>query len=160
MNPISDKEFAELVKQHKTAIYSVCYMYADDEDGASDLFQECLVNIWQGLEQFKGRSSLGTWIYRVCLNTCISSTRKRRGQGSKVKLDVAADIASPSEPDGRQIAMLHQRISSLGLLDRAIVLLWLENMSYEEIGSIVGITAQNVGVRLYRIKQQLKTTNP
>lgn len=157
MTQLSEKEFADLVKQHKTAIYSVCYMYGESQADAADMFQECLVNIWRGLEKFHGKSAIDTWIYRVCLNTCISFSRKARRGASKVKLDLAADIASPSEPDGRQVAMLHKRISSLGFLDRAIVLLWLENMSYEEIGSIVGISAQNVGVRLYRIKQQLKT---
>ncbi|MGM9871016.1 MAG: RNA polymerase sigma factor [Muribaculaceae bacterium] len=158
MKDISEKQFAELVESQRANIYSVCYMYGQNPDDVSDLFQECLINIWKGLPGFKGDSAIGTWIYRICLNTCISAGRKSKQRGDQVSLDVAGDVSSPPEDD-RQAQMLHKRIRALGPLDRAIVLLWLEDLPYDEIAAIVGITAQNVGVRLYRIKQQLKSTD-
>ena len=104
-----ERQFAQTVAEHKSTIYTVCYMFSQDADEVNDLFQEVLVNLWKGFESFEHRSD-----------------------------------------------MLHKRISKLQPFDRAIVLLWLENLSYDEIGQIVGITAKNVSVRLFRIREQLK----
>ena len=101
-----EKKFAQTVTEHKSTIYTVCYMFSQDADEVNDLFQEVLV---------KDR-----------------------------------------DEDTRQVDMLHKRIAKLQPFDRAIVLLWLENLSYEEIGQIVGITTKNVSVRLFRIREQLK----
>lgn len=158
MKDISEKDFAQLVKSQRANIYSVCYMYAQDSDEVSDLFQECLINIWKGLPRFRGESGIGTWIYRICLNTCISWQRKGGKKGERVDLDLADNIPSEHH-DEKQARMLHDRIRTLGPLDRAIVLLWLEDLPYEEIADIVGISVQNVGIRLYRIRQQLKSSN-
>lgn len=157
MKPQQEKEFEELVRSHRATIYSVCYMYSKDDDEVADMVQDCLLNIWKGLPSFSERSGLGTWIYRVCLNTCISADRKKKSRGEKIRLDLSHDLTAPDEPDGRQARMLRDRISRLGPIDRAIVLLWLENLSYDEIGEIIGISAKNVGVKLYRIKEQLKS---
>ncbi len=151
-----EKEFEELVNTHKASIYSVCYMYSTDADEVSDLFQDCLVNIWQGLPGFNGKSSISTWIYRICLNTCISASRKKKKAGQRVPLEVTANLMEPTNQNEQQAKILHDRIQKLGPLDRAIVLMWLENMPYDEIGLIVGISPKNVGVRLYRIKERLK----
>ena len=91
----------------------------------------------------------------MSLNTCISIDRKKRRRG-KMPLDMDIDLYNDSDCDTKQIKMLHDRINRLGPFDRAIILLWLENMSYEEIGAIVGISEKNVSVRLFRIKEQLK----
>lgn len=149
-----EKEFASMVKAHKETIYTVCYMFAKDADEVSDLFQEVLINLWSGLEQFRGESKIDTWVYRVSLNTCISSERKKKHD--TVPLTMEINLFEDSDDDTRQIQMLYKRIHQLKPFDRAIVLLWLENMSYEEIAAIVGITVKNVSVRLYRIKEQLK----
>ena len=121
----SEQQFAQLVKEQKSTIYTVCYMFSKDEDEVADLFEEVLVNLWKGFQEFQGRSNPRTWVYRVSLNTCISADRKKKRRKTIP-------------------------------LDRAIVLLWLENMSYEEIGKVVGISTKNVSVRLFRIKEQLK----
>ncbi|MBR0322613.1 MAG: sigma-70 family RNA polymerase sigma factor, partial [Bacteroidales bacterium] len=92
----------------------------------------------------------------VSLNTCISSDRKKKRKGETVPLDMNINLFDDSQEDTKQIRMLQGRISRLGPFDRAIVLLWLENLSYDEIGAIVGITAKNVSVRLFRIKEQLR----
>lgn len=149
-------DFSRIVKEHRSTIYMVCYMFSKDEEEVADLFQDILVKLWQGYPKFRGESSLRTWIYRVSLNTCISAERKKKRKGESVPLDMDIDLFDDSAEDIRQIRMLQGRISRLGPFDRAIVLLWLENLSYDEIGSIVGISAKNVSVRLYRIKEQLR----
>ena len=149
-----ETKFAQMVREHKDTIYTVCYMFSKDQDEVNDLFQEVLVSLWKGLESFKGESDIKTWIYRVSLNTCISSERKKKR--NTVPLDMNINLFEDRDEDTRQVKMLYNRISRLGFFDRAIVLLWLENLSYEEIAVIVGISVKNVSVRLVRIREQLK----
>ena len=150
-----ETKFAQTVAEHKSTIYTVCYMFSQDADEVNDLFQETLVNLWKGFEGFEQRSDIKTWIYRIALNTCISLERKKK-RTPTVRLSMDINLFEDRDEDTRQVDMLHKRISKLQPFDRAIVLLWLEELSYEEIGQIVGITAKNVSVRLYRIKEQLK----
>ena len=150
----TEKDFSRIVKQYKSTIYTVCYMFSKDADEVNDLFQEVLINLWKGFTSFQGRSDLSTWIWRVSLNTCISCERKKKLD--TVPLSMEINLFEDQDEDSQQIQLLHKRIHQLKPFDRAIVLLWLENLSYEEIGAIVGITAKNVGVRLYRIKEELK----
>lgn len=166
-----DKYFEQLVERHKAAIYSVCLMYASNRHEADDIFQEVLVNIWKGLKSYKGADSersgkfscrsndidsnvMKSWIYRIALNTCISYKRKKRIKTEP--LDLSPDIFQPDTVVGKQTETLHRRITRLEPIDRAIVLLWLEAMPYDEIGEIVGLEPKNVGVRLIRIKEKLK----
>lgn len=151
-----ENDFARVVREHKGTIYTVCYMFSKDEDEVADLFQDILINLWKGFEGFRGDSSVRTWVYRVSLNTCISADRKKKRRGETVPLSMDINLFEDSGDDVKQIRMLQSRISRLGPFDRAIVLLWLENLSYDEIGAIVGITAKNVSVRLFRIKEQLR----
>ena len=150
-----ERQFAQTVAEHKSTIYTVCYMFSQDADEVNDLFQEVLVNLWKGFESFEHRSDVRTWIYRVALNTCISLDRKKK-RAAEVRLTMDINLFEDRDEDTRQIDMLHKRISKLQPFDRAIVLLWLENLSYEEIGQIVGISTKNVSVRLFRIREQLK----
>ena len=152
---LQELEFAKLVKEQKSTIYTVCYMFSKDQDEVNDLFQEILINLWNGYQAFEGRSNIRTWVYRVSLNTCISQERKKKKHKS-VPLSMDIDLFNDSDEDTKQVEMLRSRINKLGPFDRAIILLWLENMSYEEIGQVVGISTKNVSVRLYRIKEQLK----
>lgn len=149
-------DFARVVREHKGTVYMVCYMFSKDEEEVADLFQDILVNLWKGFTKFRGDSSIKTWIYRVSLNTCISAERKKKRKGETVPLDMNINLFDDSVEEMKQIRMLQGRISRLGPFDRAIVLLWLENLSYDEIGAIVGISAKNVSVRLFRIKEQLR----
>ena len=151
-----ENDFARIVREQKSTIYTVCYMFSKDEEEVADLFQDILVNLWKGFEGFRGDSSVRTWVYRVSLNTCISADRKKKRRGETVPLSIDINLFDDSGEDMKQIRMLQSRISRLGPFDRAIVLLWLENLSYDEIGAIVGITAKNVSVRLFRIKEQLR----
>ena len=150
-----ERQFAQTVSDHKSTIYTVCYMFSKDADEVNDLFQEVLVNVWKGFESFEHRSDIKTWIYRIALNTCISIDRKKK-RASVVKLTMDINLFEDRDEDTKQVDMLHKRISKLQPFDRAIVLLWLENLPYEEIGQIVGISTKNVSVRLFRIREQLK----
>lgn len=147
--------FAQMVREHKSTIYTVCFMFSKDSDEVNDLFQEVLINLWKGFESFKGKSKIDTWIWRVSFNTCITQERKKK-RSSSIPLSMEIDLFNDKDEDTRQVQMLYDRIHQLKPFDRAIVLLWLENMSYEEIAAIVGITVKNVSVRLYRIKEELK----
>lgn len=151
-----EKEFETVVRQHRSTIYTVCYMFSNDADEVADLFQDILINMWKGFPNFRGESDVRSWIWRVSLNTCITAERKKKRMGSTIPLSIDINLFEDSDDDTRQIRMLRDRICRLGYFDRAIVLLWLENLSYEEIGAIVGISAKNVSVRLVRIREQLK----
>lgn len=150
-----EQQFNDLVRLNKSTIYSVCYMFSDNQDEVADLFQETLINLWKGFDSYRGESAVSTWIYRVAMNTCISLDRKKHRHPESLSLDIDF-FAEATDRDTQQVQQLYQRIHKLSLVDRAIVMLWLENLSYEEIGQIVGISAQNVGVKLVRIKESLK----
>ena len=152
----TEKKFTQMVREQKSTIYLVCYMFSKDKSEVDDLVQEVLLNLLRGFGSFEGRSDIRTWVYRVSLNTCISSARKKKRFGT-LPLNMDIDLFDESDADNRQTGLLHRRISRLQPFDRAIVLLWLENLSYEEIGQIVGISTKNVSVRLVRIKEQLKS---
>ena len=155
---LNEAEFARIIRENKGTIYTVCYMFSKDKEEVDDLFQEALIKLWQGLSSFKGDSDLKTWIYKVTLNSCISIDRKKKSRKTQPLME-GIDLFDKNDADNKQTDMLHARIQRLQPFDRAIVLLWLENMSYEEIAQIVGINVKNVSVRLYRIKEQLKQMN-
>ncbi|MBQ0150671.1 MAG: sigma-70 family RNA polymerase sigma factor [Bacteroidales bacterium] len=154
---MSEKEldFSRMIRDHKSTVYTVCYMFSKDPDEVEDLFQDVLINLWKGFDTFRGESKVDTWIWRVSLNTCISSDRKKKRSGERVPLEMTANLFQDNDSDSKQVRQLYARINRLGLVDRAIVLLWLESMSYEEIAAIVGVTPANISVKLVRIKQQL-----
>lgn len=148
-------DFERMVQEHKNAIYTVCFMFSNDSDEVNDLFQEVLINLWKGYSSFKMLSGIDTWIWKVSFNTCVSSERKKK-RHKTVPLSMDIDLFQDKDEDSKQIRQLYQRIHRLKPLDRAIVLLWLEGISYEEIGAIVGISTKNVSVRLFRIRIELK----
>ena len=147
--------FTQMIKEHKSTIYTVCFMFSKDSDEVNDLFQEVLINLWQGFASFEGKSKIGTWIWRVSFNTCISQERKKK-RTATIPLTMGIDLFNDKDDDTKQVKMLYDRIHRLKPFDRAIILLWLEGMPYDEIVAIVGITTKNVSVRLYRIKEELK----
>lgn len=148
-------DFERMMMEHKSTIYSVCYMFVETRAETDDLFQEVLINLWNGYEKFRGEADFRSWVYCVSMNTCISYKRKKRIK--TVPLEIASDLLGGDSVESRQTAQLHQRITLLEPVDRAIVLLWLENLSYDEIAAIVGISVRAVGVRLVRIKEKLKS---
>ena len=155
MNNDKEQQFELLVRQHKRTIYTVCYMFSRDKAEIDDLFQEILIRLWNGFDNYEGRSTAQTWIYRVALNTAINQDKKERRRIETVPLTVDIDPYEADVPKTQQIRDLYDRISRLDLIDRSLILLWLEGITYDEIGAIIGITPNNVGVRLGRIKEKL-----
>ena len=151
-----EKAFSDVVKKYKNTVFTVCYLFSKDQDEVNDLFQETLINLWRGFDSFKGQCDVKTWIWRVSLNTCLTFERKKKRTIETVPLSMDINLFTDTDDDTRQIQQLYSRINKLGLVDRAIILLWLENMSYEEIGQIIGISTKNVSVKLVRFKEQLK----
>ena len=155
MNNDKEYQFELLVRQHKRTIYTVCYMFSRNKAEIDDLFQEILIRLWNGFDNYEGRSTAQTWIYRVALNTAINQDKKERRRIETVPLTVDIDPYEADDPKTQQIRELYDRISRLDLIDRSLILLWLEGITYDEIGAIIGITPNNVGVRLARIKDKL-----
>ena len=146
-----------MVKEYRKTIYTVCYFFSKDTEEVNDLYQEILINLWRGFPAYRGESSLKTWIWRVSLNTCSNQERKKKSRIQTVPLSVDIDLYNDEDTNSKQIRMLYDRINRLDVFDRAIILLWLENMSYQDIADVVGISVPNVTSRLFRIKEQLKS---
>lgn len=150
-------EFTRIAKEYRKTVYTICYFFSEDPRDVDDMFQEVMLNIWKSYPKFRGESSIKTWIWRIGLNTCSNSNRIRRRSVSTVPLTVEVGGSDQSEEGSRQMQMLYDRISRLDLFDRAIILLWLENLKYDEIAQIVGISTSAVTGRLFRIKERLKS---
>jgi RNA polymerase sigma-70 factor (ECF subfamily) len=155
MKSAKEKQFEELVKQYKRTIYSVCYMFSRDKEEINDLFQEILVRLWLGFDQFEQRSSLSTWVYRIALNTAINSDKRAKRRPQTVPLSTDIDPYDPQDSSIEQVRQLYALINQLDVMDRGLVLLWLEGIGYDEIAAIMGITVANVGIKLHRIKEKL-----
>ena len=151
-----EQQFMNIIKEHERTIYTVCYMFSNDTDEVDDLYQDILVRLWQGFDAFKGKSDIKTWIYRVSLNYCINFRNKQKRQRERLGFSNAFPTDGNSLERELQIKQLYKRINALGLVDRSVVLLWLEGLSYDEIGTILGISVKNVSFKLVRIKEQLK----
>lgn len=154
-----ETDFIRILKEYKTTIYTVCFMFSKDKDEVNDMYQEVSINLWKGFDNFAQKSEMKTWIYRISLNTCISFDRKKKRRKT-VPLTVDIDLFEDNDHESKQIKTLYNRINRLEPFDRAIILLWLENLPYDEIGAIVGISTKNVSVRFSRIREQLKNMHP
>lgn len=152
-----EKPFIALVTEYQRVIYKVCYMYATDEYTLEELYQETVINLWKAFPQFKEHSKVSTWVYRIAMNSCISYFRKSSVRPTTIPITfhMETTLADDSEQSG-YLRELYRMISQLGKLDRALILLWLEDKSYQEIADIIGITKANVAVKINRIKEKLK----
>ena len=153
------QEFIDIISLHQGIIHKVCGMYLDHEEDRKDLFQEILIQLWKAYPSFQHKSKITTWMYRVALNTAISHFRKQK---RKPKNDILseniqqiADVPYNYELE-EKLKILNQAITQLSKIEKAIVMLYLEEHSTEEIGEIVGITANYVRVKMNRIKTKLK----
>ena len=152
-----EEQFLAVIKEHQRTIYTVCYMFTTDTDDVNDLYQEIILRLWKGFDSFEGKSNVRTWIYRVSLNYCINFTnRRKREHEQQFPVGDLNDSDGSNYEKSLQIKQLYKRINSLGLVDRSVILLWLEGLSYDEIGAILGISVKNVSFKLVRIREQLK----
>jgi RNA polymerase sigma-70 factor (ECF subfamily) len=150
--------FVQMIQKHQKLVYKVCSIYATGNEEREDLAQEIILQAWKSYSGFKGDSAIGTWLYRVSLNTAINYKRK---QQRTLQLTFPKEMLFHLE-DAMPIAndetyrLLHQMIAGLPPLDKALILLYLEDKTYNEIAEIMGISASNAGTRLNRIKEKLK----
>ena len=158
IDKISETEFEKLIYDNQGLIIKVCNIYGNNRHDKDDLFQDITINLWKGLDSFKGDSKLSTWIYKVSLNTAIS--RFRRKKFNTVDIDQIHDLKTdPPVHENEQefqIKALYKAISKLKPVEKAIILLYLEEKSYDEIAGIIGISTKNVSVKLVRIKKKLE----
>jgi RNA polymerase sigma-70 factor (ECF subfamily) len=150
--------FVDLVYEHQGILHRICSIYAPTYEDREDLYQDILMQSWKSFASFNGQSKFSTWLYRVALNTALlrqrkdSARRQLACQGGE-DVDIAVDERSDRDPD---VELLYQCIQELPPLNRAIVFLYLERHTYEEIAEITGLTRANVSVRLVRIKERLR----
>lgn len=153
-----DETFEKILEDHGDLIRKVCQLYTDTEQDLKDSMQEVALQLWKSYPTFEGRSKLSTWIYRVALNVCLSQIRVKTRKPTLDQLPADAEIEEQQDEEEieEQSNQLHKAIKQLDELDRAIILQYLEGLSYREISEIMGISVSNVGVKIHRIKEQLK----
>ena len=151
-----ENAFIHLVKQNERVIYKVCSFYVSEESPMADLYQEVVCNLWSAYPKFRGESAFSTWIYRIALNTCISGMRKAKRRPQSTPIAELQDVLASPEDMSDDIKEMYRLIYQLKVLDRAIVLLWLEEKSYQEIADVAGLAVNNVATRLKRAKDKLK----
>ena len=153
------KEFIQDIKENEGIIYKVTRIYSNNTEDQNDLYQEIVYQLWKSYNSFKGNSKISTWMYRIALNTAISNLKKEKRRGSQVSIDNLL-LNQMNEVDTameERITLLYAHIKKLSIVERGIILLHLEGKSYDEIAIITGFTNTNIGTRLARIKQKLKT---
>jgi RNA polymerase sigma factor (sigma-70 family) len=153
----SEKEFIALLNQHQKIVHKVCNLYMDRHSDREDLFQEITLQAWKAYGSFRGEAKFSTWLYRVALNTAITFFRKEKKQPAIYSADVLPDSREEDrDPIEDQVKAMYAAIGELSKIDKAIVMLYLEDYSYNEIGEMMGITANNVAVKMNRIKTKLR----
>ena len=155
---MDEKNFISLINEHQGLIHKVCIMYENDQDVRNDLFQEIVLQLWKSFPSFRGESKITTWMYRIALNTAISGLRKqfRRVKTEDLRelhLNIT-DVSDVNLEDDFQ--KLQCAIRQLPEIERAMIMMALEEISYEEIAETIGITQNNVRVRMNRIREKLK----
>lgn len=160
MNQSTENQFVEIIKTHQGILHKVCGMYRHDSDDRKDLFQEIVIQLWRALPNFRHESKISTWIYQISLNVAISDFRKESRRPIRVELsenllNISDNIYDNSTEE--QIKIMHHAIAQLSEIEKAIVMLYFEEKDNEEIAEIVGITQNNVRVKMTRIREKLRT---
>jgi RNA polymerase sigma-70 factor (ECF subfamily) len=147
--------FQGWIDQHRGLIFKIVRAYADTAMDREDLFQEVAVQLWRSVSSFKGESRETTWIYRVALNTAIRWLHIEKRRDRIDVRDAQSVLLESDSPVDEQLAWLYTEIARLDDLDRSLALMMLDDLSYKEMSTVLGITESNVGVRIHRIKKQL-----
>ncbi len=153
------RQFVKVIKKNEKLIYKVATLYSNGTQYREDLYQEIIFQLWKSFDSFNAQSQLSTWIYRVAMNTAIYNLRSSKRQIDTIPFEFVKE-QYVEEFDGskeQKIKLLYQYIQTLNLLERGIILLYLEGKSHLEIAKIVGITVSNVGTKISRIKERMKT---
>lgn len=156
---MNKEQFISIVRENQNLIYKTCFSYCQNTESRKDLQQEILIQLWKSFEIYDGRVKISTWIYRVALNTAISFYRRESKVKKKVTTLNDEIIHLPDNYENSQqenISMLYRFIDEMNELDRALILLYLDDYKYQEIADILGITETNVATKISRIKKKLK----
>ena len=152
-----EQQFLKLLDEHQKIVHKVCNLYMDSVADREDLFQEITLQAWKAYGNFKGNSKFSTWLYRVALNTAITFFRKEKRQPQLYSSDNLPEhqqeVYNPVE---EQVQAMYKAIGELSKIDKAVVMLYLEDYSYQDVGDMLGISANNVAVKMNRIKSKLK----
>lgn len=154
-----EKKFLEQLQENQNIIHKVCRIYTTDPDSHKDLFQEISIQLWKAYPQFRGDSKFTTWAYRVGLNTAITLYRKKAKKIDTQSYDGSYHYIENMEynyEEEEQLKLLYQAIHSLNDIEKALVLLYLEDKDYEEISETLGISEVNARVKMNRVKSKLK----
>lgn len=148
--------FISLIRKHERMIYKICYLYADNETDRQDLYQEIVIQVWQGYQNFRGDAKFSTWLYRVALNTAIAGFKKEK-RSVLVYTDGALPDISDTDTGNERSELLNKAIGQLNDIEKALVMLYMDNKTYDEMESIMGISSGALRVKMTRIKEKLKT---
>ena len=154
-----EKEFLHIIQKNQGIIHKVSNIYCDTDDDRSDLFQEIVAQLWKSYPTFRKESKVSTWMYRVALNTAITSFKKSKRRPDQNHLSFENFQIEDEKYDTEteeNIKLLHKAIKQLTGIEKSIVLLYLESKKYEEIAEITGITQNYVRVKMNRVKKKLK----
>jgi RNA polymerase sigma factor (sigma-70 family) len=147
------------VNAHQPMLHRICRMYCADADDRQDLYQEIVLQLWRAYPKYEARAKFSTWLYRIALNVAISNLRQRTRKPIAERFgDTVPDVAPPPDtgPDADDLGQLYQAIEWLSDVEKAFVLLYLEEHSYEEMADILGITQNNVRVKMHRVQDKLR----
>lgn len=155
---LDEKDFITLVRENQGIIHKICFLYEEDREARNDLFQDVVLQLWKSRKTFRGEAKATTWMYRVALNTAISGVRKKSRRPSLEYLDQRHDNLADVQPENREekTRMLYEAIRTLAPVDKAMIMMALDELSYDEIASTIGITPNNVRVRMNRIRERLR----
>ena len=154
-----EQEFLAVIREYSRVVYKVCYLYTTPNATLNDLYQEVILNLWKAFPKFRGECKISTWIYRISLNTCISFLPKEKNTPEIVTLTQGADRTEEQDETQIMLKQLYRMISRLGEVDKSIILLYLEEKSYDEISDITGLSLTNVATKINRIKDKLRKMN-
>lgn len=159
---MKEKEFLEILRTHRGILVKVCTMYCTDAESRRDLYQEIVLQLWKASSKFRAESKVSTWIYQIAVNTAITDFRRNR---QKASLTSWADELNnlPDDETNREQPLtewLQKAISTLSDTEKALLMLYFDNKTSEEIAEIMGITPVNVRVKMHRIQEKLRKLKP
>lgn len=155
MKPRKEEEFISMINTYNRVIYKICCVYATDSNNVNDLYQETVLNLWKGYENFKGQSKVSSWIYRVGINTCISFYRRNKKHMKAMPLTSEHDDIDDSNDYMNQLKEMYRLINQLNKIEKAIILLWLDEKPYDEIADVMGMNKNTIASKLKRIREKL-----
>ncbi len=156
---IKRQEFLSLISKHQNMIRKVAAIYYKNKADQEDAFQEIVLSLWKAYPTFEGRSKISTWIYRVALNTVLAGFRKvsNKVYHNRSDAELSEEIMEEGKKDlSEEISVLYQAIEGLSNIEKAIIMLYMEEKNYDDIADIMGMTKTNVGVKINRIKKKLR----